>query len=49
MVNLLVVGRIVGVAGAGRMVRFVDTENNVHLEVAVTLTMVLAGFKEDIK
>jgi len=48
-VNLLVLGRIVGVAGAGRIVCLVVTENIVHLVAAVTLTMVLAGVKEDFK
>ena len=47
--NLLVLGKIVGVAGAGRIVCLVVTENIVHLVVAVTLTMVLAGVKENIK
>jgi hypothetical protein len=49
MTNLLVLGRIVRVAGAGRIVRLVITENIVHSVAAVTLTMVLAGAKEDIK
>jgi len=47
-VNLLVLGRIVGVAGAGRIVFLVVTENIVHLVAAVTLRMVLADVKEDI-
>jgi len=46
---LLVSGRIVRATSAGRFVRFVDTENVVHLIATVTLTMVLAGVKEDIK
>jgi hypothetical protein len=45
MVNLLVLGRVVRVAGA---VRLVDTKNIVLSVAAVTLTMVLAGVKEDI-
>jgi hypothetical protein len=49
MINLLVIGRIVRVAGAGRIVHLIVTENIVHLEAALTLTMVLAGVKEDIK
>jgi len=46
---LLVLGRIVGVAGAGRIVCLVVTENTVHLVAAVMLTLVLEGVKEDIK
>ena len=47
--NLLVLGRIVDVAGAGRIVCLAVTDNTVHLVAAVTLRMVLAGVKEDIK
>jgi hypothetical protein len=49
MTDLLVWGRIVHVASAGRIVRWVATENIVHLVAAGTLTMVLAGAMEDIK
>ena len=38
-----------GVAGAGRVVCLTVTENIVHVVVAVTLKMVLASVKEDIK
>jgi len=47
-VNLLVLGRVVREAGAGRIVRLVDTENIVLSVAAVTLKIVLAGVKEDI-
>jgi hypothetical protein len=48
-VNLLLIGRIVHLVGAGRIMSLGVTENIVHLMFEVMLPMVVAGVKEDIK